>query len=140
MHDYEQYELNLKERIAQYPWIEEEMKGRKTECLRRLHIDGLRRLGLPLPEFEEDATPLELLDAKFEVPSIYQAIQQDGHAPFEKFQSTTTKIERDLLKACLNKYKDLIVPGDEFYDGENSEDDEFMLKALGNLPVLLVNL
>ena len=76
MQDYAQHEIELKARIAHYPWIEEEMVGRKDDCCFRLHVDSLRRLGLPLPEFEEpDATPLELLDEKFQIPSIYQAIQ-----------------------------------------------------------------
>ena len=132
MRDFEKHETDLKARIAQYPWINEEMKGRKTECCARLHVDALRRLGLPLPEFEEpDPTPLELLDEKFEIPSIYQAIQQDGHAPFETFQSTKAKLERDQLEACRAKYKDLRVPEDDF-----GNDDEFGLAALGQLPVL----
>ena len=75
MKDINKHELELKARIAVYPWIEEEMVGRKTDCCQRLHIDGMRRNGLPLPEFEQSYTALELLDAKFEVPSIYQAIQ-----------------------------------------------------------------
>ena len=71
MKDIEKFELEKKSRLASYPWVEEEMVGRKTDCCLRLHVDGLRRNGLPLPEFEPQPTTLELLDIKFEVPSIY---------------------------------------------------------------------
>ena len=85
---YRQHEIDLKARLARYPWIDEEMSQRKAECCERLHIDALRRLGLPLPEYEGFATEegggggdamnekalVELLDAIFETPSIYQAI------------------------------------------------------------------
>ena len=78
----------MKERLARYPWINEEMSQRKAECCERLHIDALRRLGLPLPEYEgfvaeeggsgggamNEKALVELLDAIFETPSIYQAI------------------------------------------------------------------
>lgn len=50
------------------------MVERKADCCQRLHIDALRRLGLPLPEFDQEPVALDLLDAKFDLPSIYQAI------------------------------------------------------------------
>ena len=71
------------------------MSQRKAECCERLHYDALRRLGLPLPEYggvnqdSEEAgnekAMAEALDAIFETPSIYQAIQQGNaeHAPLE---------------------------------------------------------
>jgi len=60
--DYDYYEEKLKERLARYPWIDDEMRERKADCCERLHYDALRRLGLPLPEFSHGPTTAELLD------------------------------------------------------------------------------
>ena len=64
--EYDSHEAQKKERLAIYPWIDEEMTQRKAECCDRLHYDALRRLGLPLPEFNPEPTTAELLDQKFE--------------------------------------------------------------------------
>ena len=47
--DYDQYEIDLKQRLARYPWIEDEMGERKTECCKRLHccVLGFCVVGLP---------------------------------------------------------------------------------------------
>ena len=70
----QQHENDKKAKLAIYPLIEDEMVERKADCCQRLHIDALRRLGLPLPEFDQEPVALDLLDAKFDLPSIYQAI------------------------------------------------------------------
>lgn len=106
----EEFEAQKKEQMARYPWIDEELAERKTECCERLYYDALRRLGLPLPEFDREPTALELLDQKFDIPSIYQAIQQGFHASLETFRTSETKIIDDQLKALLDKYTDLRVP------------------------------
>jgi ATP-dependent exoDNAse (exonuclease V) beta subunit len=68
--DFDDYEEKLKERLAMYPWINDEMRERKAECCERLHYDALRRLGLPLPEF---SPVLQTSDLQH-IPSTYQAI------------------------------------------------------------------
>ncbi len=65
------YHADKKIEMARYPWMEDEMIERKAECCERLHVDALRRLGLPLPEFYSDVVSLDLLDAKLKIPSIY---------------------------------------------------------------------
>ena len=60
--EYDQHEIDLKERLARYPWINDEMAERKAECCERLFYDALRRLGIPLPEYESnEPTTSELL-------------------------------------------------------------------------------
>ena len=122
------------------------MNQRKVECCDRLHYDALRRLGLPLPEYanqENEPTTADLLDAKFETPSIYQAIQQGLHAPLAAFQSTETQLRKNQLDLILAKYRNWKVPQDKLRDVfENLSDDptEEDFEDLGDLPVLMVNL
>ena len=69
--EYGLHETELKERLARFPWINEEMSQRKTECCERLHHDALRRLGLPLPEYGIEELTNEMLNAKLDCPTIY---------------------------------------------------------------------
>ena len=69
--EYGLHEIELKERLARYPWINEEMGQRKTDCCERLHHDALRRLGLPLPEYGIEEITKEMLSARFDCPTIY---------------------------------------------------------------------
>ena len=138
MRDYDQHEIDLKQKLARYPWINEEMGERKTECCKRLHYDALRRLGLPLPEWDHEPTTAELLDAKFECPSIYQSIQQGAHAPLGAFASTEEQFRKNNLNQMLSKYKDFRVPQDKlrYVDEVFFEEDDL----LGDLPVLMIDL
>ena len=115
------------------------MNERKDECCLRLHYDALRRLGMPLPEYTADQpTTAELLDAKFEIPSIYQAIQQGNHAPLESFLTTHEGLRKNRLNELLVKFGELRVPQDEHrdLDEEYLEEDEL----LGDLPVLMIEI
>ena len=86
------------------------MGERKTECCKRLHLDALRRLGLPLPEYSNEPTTAELLDAKFACPSIYQLIHLGAHAPYGAYMSTKKQLQTNHLNALCEKYEDLRVP------------------------------
>ena len=118
--------------------MEDEMVERKAECCERLHVDALRRLGLPLPEFYSDVVSLDLLDAKLKVPSIYQAIQQGKHAPFETFKTTQSAIDSRNLQEFLKKHSGHRVPKDELagFESEYLSDES----TFGNLPVLTIDL
>lgn len=135
---FEDYEALKKESLAKYPWVDEELALRKTECCDRLYYDALRRLGLPLPEFDREPTALELLDQKFDIPSIYQAIQLGEHATLETFRTSESKLIEDQFRTLLDRHRDLRVPKDNLFE----LDDEYLGDdcGLGPLPVLSIDL